>query len=109
MEDPRFPRFVSFWPVRTLAPQKNRGLAPTQRLTADEPLALFRDPLTHWLFRQNRLTVNGRGSMCGVASFKISATSRPVPGDIDTPSMLCPAAITTFSMAGLRSMIGLPS
>src|SRR2546430_961998 len=45
-------------------------------------------------------------SMCGVVPPSSSATRRPVAGAIDTPSMLCPAAISTLDSVGLRSMIG---
>ena len=44
--------------------------------------------------------------MCGLTPFASSATSLPVAGAIDRPSMLWPAAIMTFSYFGLRSMIG---
>ena len=51
----------------------------------------------------------GAGSMCGFAPPIISATSFPVAVAIDSPSMLCPAAISTFRIAGLRSITGSPS
>ncbi len=55
---------------------------------------------------QNRLIRYGWGSRNGLSSLSSSATSLPVAGAIESPSMLWPAAITTFSIAGLRSMIG---
>ena len=42
---------------------------------------------------QNRPTRYGVGSMCGDEPLTISATSLPVAGAIDRPSMLWPAAM----------------
>src|SRR5437762_1277207 len=55
---------------------------------------------------QNRPTRYGAGSMWGGTPVTSSATSWPVAGAIERPSMLCPAAMTTFSYFGLWSMIG---
>src|SRR5262249_46464224 len=51
----------------------------------------------------------GAGSMWAATPARSSATSFPVAGAIDAPSMLWPAAMRTLAADGLRSMTGRPS
>jgi hypothetical protein len=59
--------------------------------------------------RRKRRSAYGAGSRWGFPPPSSSATSLPVAGAIDSPSMLCPAATSTLVAAGATSITGSPS